>query len=70
MVAVSMLPHAEFGGNDHREDAPYFIKLLKMLYYKVKDAWKSMNSIYNPINGSQSMNPDIFGALNKLKIQY
>ena len=29
-----------------------------------------MNSIYNPINGSQSMNPDIFGALYTLKIQY
>ena len=25
MVVVSMLPHAEIGGNDHREEAPYFI---------------------------------------------
>ena len=25
MVVVSMLPHAEIGGNDHREDAPQFI---------------------------------------------
>ena len=25
MVAVSMLPHAEFGPNGHREDAPHFI---------------------------------------------
>ena len=24
MVIVSILPHAEFGPNDHREDAPYF----------------------------------------------
>ena len=24
MVAVSMLPHAEFGPKDHREDAPNF----------------------------------------------
>ena len=24
MVVVSMLPHAEIGGNDHREDAPQF----------------------------------------------
>ena len=24
MVVVSMLPHAEIGGNDHREEAPYF----------------------------------------------
>ena len=26
MVVVSMLPHAEIGGNDHREDAPQFIR--------------------------------------------
>ena len=25
MVAVSLLPHAEFGLNDHRKDAPHFI---------------------------------------------
>ena len=25
MVVVSILPHAEFGPNDHREDAPHFI---------------------------------------------
>ena len=25
MVIVSILPHAEFGPNDHREDAPHFI---------------------------------------------
>ena len=24
MVVVSLLPHAEFGPNDHREDAPHF----------------------------------------------
>ena len=24
MVVVSILPHAEFGPNDHREDAPHF----------------------------------------------
>ena len=24
-----MLPHAEIGGNDHREEAPYFIKMFK-----------------------------------------
>ena len=24
-MVVSMLPHAEFGGNDHREDAPHCI---------------------------------------------
>ena len=24
MVVVSILPHAEFGQNDHREDAPHF----------------------------------------------
>ena len=27
MVAVSILPHAEFGPNDHRADAPRFNKL-------------------------------------------
>ena len=27
MVVVSMLPHAEIGGNDHREDAPQFINV-------------------------------------------
>ena len=25
MVVVSILPHAKFGRNDHREDAPHFI---------------------------------------------
>ena len=25
MVIVSILPHAEFGPNDHQEDAPHFI---------------------------------------------
>ena len=25
MVVVSILPHAEFGSNDHREEAPHFI---------------------------------------------
>jgi len=25
MFVVSILPHAEFGSNDHREDAPHFI---------------------------------------------
>ena len=30
MVVVSMLPHAEIGGNDHREDAPQFIFLFRM----------------------------------------
>jgi len=24
MIVVSILPHAEFGPNDHREDAPHF----------------------------------------------
>ena len=27
MVVVSMLPHAEIGGNNHREDAPQFIRI-------------------------------------------
>ena len=26
MVIVSILPHAEFGSNDHREDAPHFTR--------------------------------------------
>ena len=26
MVVVFMLPHMEFGLNDHREDAPHFTK--------------------------------------------
>ena len=26
MVVVSILPHAEFGPNDHRQDAPHFKK--------------------------------------------
>ena len=25
MVVVSVVPHAEFGPNDHREDAPHFL---------------------------------------------
>ena len=25
MIVVSLLLHAEFGRNDHRKDAPYFI---------------------------------------------
>ena len=29
MVVVSILPHAEFGPNDHREDAPHFTYVQK-----------------------------------------
>jgi hypothetical protein len=28
MVVISILPHAEFGRNDHREDAPHFTNFL------------------------------------------
>ena len=28
MVVVSILPHAEFGRNDHRKDATHFMKLI------------------------------------------
>ena len=28
MVVVSIQPHAEFGRNDHREDAPHFTKFI------------------------------------------
>ena len=35
MIVISMLPHAEFGRNAHREDAPTFLtateKVLKVL---------------------------------------
>ena len=31
MVLVSILPHAEFGRNDHRENAPHFIILPHLL---------------------------------------
>ena len=34
MVVVSILPHAEFGPNDHREDAPHFNGLEK---YQIDD---------------------------------
>ena len=27
MVIVSILPHAKFGRNDHREDTPHFSKI-------------------------------------------
>ena len=27
MIVVSILPHVEFGPNDHREDAPHFTML-------------------------------------------
>ena len=30
MVVVSIQPHAEFGSNDHLEDAPHFIKKMNM----------------------------------------
>ena len=29
MVVVSLLPHAEFGSNNHRDDAPHFIGIFK-----------------------------------------
>ena len=32
MVIVSILPHAEFGLNDNREDAPLFISLWVIIY--------------------------------------
>ena len=30
MAVVSILPHAEFGRNDHQEDAPHFIVYIEM----------------------------------------
>ena len=31
VVVVAILPHAEFGPNDHREDAPHFIILVSFV---------------------------------------
>ena len=43
MVDVSLLPHAEFGPNDHREYAPFF-RILPDEYKYIKQneflAWK------------------------------
>ena len=37
MAVVSRLPYAEFGRDDHREDAPHFIVTKKLLYLKQKE---------------------------------
>ena len=41
VVVVSMLPHAEFGPNDHQEDAPYFTfglnPLVKYMWFILLD---------------------------------
>ena len=38
MVVVSILPHAEFGPNDHQKDAPHFTyKILELLITKIMD---------------------------------
>ena len=34
MVIVSMLPRAEFGPNDHQEDAPHFTFFIQLLNYE------------------------------------
>ena len=34
MVVVSILPHAEFGPNEHRKDAPHFIKVHCLRIYR------------------------------------
>ena len=52
MVVVSMLPHAEIGGNDHREDAPQFIITLDFDQFSfwndelVTDHYQSLNVFY------------------------
>ena len=48
MVVVSILPHAKFGRNDHREDAPHFrIQLFRPILWMLQvhalpmQHWKS-----------------------------
>ena len=43
MVRVSILPHAEFGQNDHREDAPYLNKGLATTFDS-----SVLNKVYGP----------------------
>ena len=38
MAVVSILSHAEFGSNDHREDAPHFSKWINMA-----NKWREIN---------------------------
>ena len=50
MVIVSMLLHAEFGPNDHREDAPYFRSdqvYLQLFYTKIRVWLRCTSQVFN-----------------------
>ena len=51
MVVVSILPNAEFGPNDNREDAPHFINP-KQLY--VLDIHKQIQHFFNMVDVDKS----------------
>ena len=41
MVVISILPHAEFGRNDHREDVPHFS------YHSLRNIRYALQQIHN-----------------------
>ena len=45
MVVVSLLPNAEFGRNDHREDAPHFINFERRYRYFSKNKLSHWNQL-------------------------
>ena len=45
MVVVSLLPNAEFGRNDHREDAPHFINFERRYRYFSKNKVSHWNRL-------------------------
>ena len=51
IVVVSMLPHAEFGRNDHREDTPHFIERLWQFL-----AWENLP---NSPSGNEKISPEV-----------
>ena len=53
MVVVSILPHAEFGANEHREDAPHFMMELSTDYdacryfYSILSSGRSLEFVFS-----------------------
>ena len=67
MVVVSILPHAEFGPNDRREDAPHF--MIKMSAYKRESKKESMNDhlkIQKPKKNSKKLSLNL--SINFTKV--
>ena len=50
MIVVSILPRAEFGPNDHREDAPHFTQSKKLTFFWIFLSVSTFSSVSAPFS--------------------